>query len=179
MTTSATSAQTIRPQTDEFAEYYGSYINLVPDANILNTLKKQHAETSALISSLSEEQGSLRYAPGKWSIKELIGHLIDSERIFAYRALRFGRNDKIDLPGFDQNGYIENADFDSRTMADLASEYSHVRSATLDLFEHLTNEAWARRGVANESPITVRAIAWIISGHELHHLARIRSDYLK
>ena len=176
---SATSAQTIRPEASEFAEYYGNYVNLVPEANILNTLKEQHAQTCEFISSLSEEQGKLRYDAGKWSIKEIVGHLIDSERIFAYRALRFARNDKLELPGFDQNGYVENGDFDNRTMADLAREYSHVRSATLDLFEHLNADAWTRRGIANESEISVRAIAWIIGGHEIHHIAGIRSNYLK
>ena len=179
MTTSATLAQTIRPETNEFAEYYGKYINLVPDANILNTLKEQHAGTTEFISKLSEEQGRLRYDEGKWSIKEVIGHLIDCERIFAYRALRFARNDKVELAGFDQNGYVENGDFDVRTLPDLAREYSHVRAATLDLFENLNEEAWSRRGTANESEITVRAIAWIIGGHEIHHIAGIRSNYLK
>lgn len=179
MTTSATSSQTIRPETNEFAEYYGKYVKLVPDANILNTLKEQHAKTTEFISALSEEQGTLRYAEGKWSIKEMIGHLIDSERIFAYRALRFARNDKVELPGFDQNGYVENGDFDNRSLADLAREYSHVRAATLDLFEHLNEEAWSRRGTANENEITVRAIAWIIGGHEIHHIDGIKSNYLK
>ena len=179
MTSTATSNISTRPESDEFASYYAKYIELVPSANIVSTLREQQAGTAEFISTLTNDQGNSRYEPGKWSVKEVIGHIIDCERIFAYRALRFARNDKVELSGFEQDGYVENGAFDDRTLSDLAQEYSHVRSATLDLLEHLTDEAWSRRGVANGNEVSVRAIAWIIGGHELHHVSGIRSNYLK
>jgi uncharacterized damage-inducible protein DinB len=179
VTSTATSNISTRPESDEFASYYAKYIELVPSASIVSTLREQQTGTAEFISTLTDDQGNSRYEPGKWSVKEVIGHIIDCERIFAYRALRFARNDKVELSGFEQDGYVENGAFDDRTMSDLAQEYSHVRSATLHLLEHLTDEAWSRRGVANGNEVSVRAIAWIIGGHELHHVSGIRSNYLK
>ena len=168
----------IKPAVDEFAEYYGKYIDLVPNGSIVDNLNKQMTQTRDLLASLTEEQGNHRYQDGKWSIKEVVGHIIDCERIFAYRALRFARNDQTPLPGFDQNGFVASAGFESRKLADIAAEYSHVRQASLDLLEHLDDAAWERRGQANESEISVRALAWIMSGHELHHIAAIKSCIL-
>ncbi len=167
-----------RPDSTEYAPYFEKYISLVPDGQIVATLSSQNDDTLKLLSSLSEAQGELRYAPGKWSIKEVIGHLIDAERIFAYRAMRFARNDQTPLPGFDENGYVANADFSARSLSDLIDEFKTVRESSLFLFKHLSDEVWSRRGVSNNDGISVCALAWIIAGHELHHLGIIRSRYL-
>lgn len=141
-------------------------------------MSEQNKETLALLRGLSESQADSRYAPGKWSVKELVGHLIDSERIFTYRALRFARNDKTELPGFEQDDYIKHASFGARSIGDLADELEHVRRASLDLFRSLDEEAWQRRGLANDAEISVRALAYIIAGHELHHVQVLKTKYL-
>jgi uncharacterized damage-inducible protein DinB len=167
-----------KPDTTEYLPYYGRYVSLVPDGDILTVLGKQAEETAALLNSIPESQGGFRYAPDKWSIKELVGHLIDCERIFAYRALRFARNDKTPLPGFEQDDYVTNASFDSCKLSDLASELKSVRQSTLFLFKHLDTNAWMRTGLANDSEASVRALAHIIAGHELHHRGILSSRYL-
>jgi hypothetical protein len=167
-----------RPDSTEHAPYFGKYIALVPDGEIVATLGNQIEETLDLLGGLSEAQGDLRYAPGKWSVKEVIGHLIDAERIFAYRALRFARNDQTPLAGFDENSYAANSSFGSRALADLAEEFKLVRGSNIYLFKHLDDEAWSRHGVSNQNEISVRALAWITAGHELHHREIIRSRYL-
>src|SRR5205085_154662 len=144
--------------------YYGKYISLVADGDILAALNQQLDETLSLLGSISESQANFRYAPDKWSIKELVGHVIDAERIFSYRALRFARNDQTPIEGFEQDDYIRNASFDDYTLNDLASEFAHVRRASLSLFKHLDEEAWQRRGTASESEVSVRALAYIIAG---------------
>ena len=168
----------IKPAADEFAEYYGKYIDLVPKGNVVDNLRKQMSQTRDLLAGLTEEQGNHRYEEGKWSIKEVIGHIIDCERVFAYRALRFARNDQTPLPGFDQDGFAVNGRFNERKLTDIAAEYSHVRQASIDLLDYMDESAWERRGLANEAEISVRAIAWIMSGHELHHISAITSKYL-
>ena len=169
-----------RPDATEYAPYYGKYVSLVADSsNILESLDRQLDETLALLGRIPEEQAGFRYAPGKWSIKELVGHMIDTERIFSYRALRFARNDKTPLEGFEQDDYIRGASFDDYRLADLASEFAHVRRATLSLFKHLNKEAWDRTGIASDSQVSVRALAYIIAGHELHHLEILRSRYVQ
>lgn len=168
-----------KPAADEYAPYYERYIGLVPEGDIIATLRGQMDDTLNLLAGLTDEQANHRYAPDKWSIKEVIGHIIDGERVFAYRALRFARNDKTPLPGFEQDDYVKNGSFDNRRLSDLAKEYEHVRSATIDLFDQLSAEAWERRGTANDSEASVRAIAWSIGGHELHHKGVIREKYLQ
>lgn len=168
-----------KPDETEYLSYYGRYISLVPDGDILTLLSKQREATIALLRSIPESQANFRYAPDKWSIKELVGHVIDTERIFAYRALRFARNDKTPLPGFEQDDYIRHASFDDCALGDLASEFESVRQSSLFLFKHLDKEAWMRRGVASESEVSVRALAYIIAGHELHHREILRSRYLQ
>jgi DinB superfamily len=167
-----------RPDSTEYAPYYEKYISLVPGDSIVTTLSSQIEETLKLLSVLSEAQGELRYAPGKWSIKEVIGHLIDAERIFTYRALRMARSDRTPLPGFDENFYVENGNFGDRRVAELADEFQAVRKSSVYIFRHLSEEAWARGGVASDNKVSVRAIAHIIAGHELHHLGIIRTRYL-
>ena len=167
-----------KPDSTEYAPYFEKYIALVPEGEIVATLDRQIESTLSLIRGLSEAQGEHRYAPEKWSVKEVIGHLIDAERIFAYRALRFARNDATPLPGFDENSFVANAGFDSRSLADLADEFEHTRKSNAYLFKHLDGEASLRRGVSNNSEISVRALAYIIAGHELHHVGILRTRYL-
>lgn len=167
-----------KPDDTEYAPYYSRYISLVPDAGILSVLSSQLDDTLALLGGVPESQAGYRYAPDKWSIKELVGHMIDTERIFAYRALRFARNDKTPLSGFEQDDYITNASFDNHPLSELAKEFESVRRSSLFMFRHLDEEAWIHRGVASESEVSVRALAYIIAGHERHHMEILRSRYL-
>lgn len=173
-----TQAMIARPGTDEYAPYYGTYIGKVPEGDLRALLATQLGETLALIRSIPEARGVHRYAPDKWSIKEVIGHLSDSERIFAYRALRIGRGDTTPLPGFEQNDYVPTGRFDARTLRDLADELAAVRQATIQLFAHLDEAALERRGTASGKPVSVRALAYIIAGHERHHVGIIKTRYL-
>ena len=169
-----------KPDETEYLPYYGRYIALVPDnRNILPVLSDQMEDTLALLRSIPESQAGFRYAPDKWSIRELVGHVIDTERIFAYRALRFARHDQTPLPGYEQDDYISNASYDAHPLGELAAEFESVRRSTLFLFKHLDAEAWIRRGTANESEVSVRALAYIIAGHELHHKEVLRNRYLQ
>jgi uncharacterized damage-inducible protein DinB len=167
-----------RPREGEFAPYYGRYVALVPDGPITETLGVQITESLDLLSPLSEETARFRYAPGKWSVKEVVGHVADGERVFAYRALRFARGDATELPGFDQEVYAANARFQDRPLPDVLRELTDVRAATLSLFRSLGDEAWDRGGLANGVPVTVRALAWIIAGHERHHRSQLLERYL-
>jgi hypothetical protein len=167
-----------KPDSTEYAPYYERYISLVPDGEIVVTLGKQIEGTLGLIRGLSAAHGDLRYAPGKWSVKEVIGHLIDAERIFAYRALRIARNDTTPLPGFDENSFVDNAGFGARSLADLAEEFEYTRMSNVCLFKSLGGGPSMRLGVASDNKVSVRAIAYIIAGHELHHVGILRSRYL-
>lgn len=167
-----------RPEPGEYASGYERYISLVPDEDLVKTLERQGAETLALLRALGEEKGAHRYEPGKWSVKQLVGHINDGERLFSYRALAFARGDSQPLPGMEQEEWMAGADFDARTLSDLADEFEAVRSATLHLFRHLPPEAWARRGSASGSEVTVRALAYVIAGHEAHHVRVLRERYL-
>ncbi|MDB4951491.1 MAG: DinB-like domain protein [Gemmatimonadetes bacterium] len=169
---------TERPVESEYAPYYHKYIALVPDGAVADTLESQIAETLALLASIGEADGDRAYAPGKWTVKEVVGHMADTERIFTYRALRAARGDDTPLPGFDENTYVPAGEFGGRTLASLADELAAVRAATVALFRNLPAPAWSRRGVANGTPFAVRAIAWIAAGHELHHRGLFRTRYL-
>lgn len=173
-----TAARAIRPVEGEFLPYYDTYIKLVPAGDVLSTLDAQMLDTQALLRGLPASAATYRYAPGKWSVNEVIGHLIDSERIFAARALRFARNDPTPLPGFEQDDYVGNSKFDAYPLAELASEWDSVRRATVFLFRHLEEPAWMRRGIANNAEVSVRALAYIIAGHELHHREILSARYL-
>ncbi len=168
-----------KPESDEYAAYYERYISLVPDGEVVETLERQGAETLALLRSLPEERGAHRYEPGKWSVKQLVGHVIDGERIFSYRALAFARGDSQALPGMEQDEWMAGVDFDARTLSSLVDEFESVRAATLHLLRHLSPEAWARGGTASGNEITVRALAYIIAGHEAHHVRILRERYLR
>jgi DinB family protein len=173
-----TAATASRPVEGEFLPYYERYISLVPDGDVLSMLEEQMIDTQSLLRGIPPAVSTYRYAPGKWSVNELIGHVIDSERIFAARALRFARNDPTPLPGFEQDDYVRNSNFDPYPIAELASEWESVRRATVFLFKHLEEPAWMRRGVANNAEVSVRALAYIIAGHELHHREILRERYL-
>lgn len=166
-----------RPAADEFFEYYGKYIDKVPGEDALSALSSQIPETLGLLRPVTEEKALHRYAPGKWSIKEVVGHLADSERVFAYRALRFGRGDATPLPGFEENQYVPAGHFDLRPLSDVIDEYAAVRAASIALFRGLDAEALVRRGSANGKSVSVRALAWIAAGHELHHRGLLVERY--
>ncbi len=172
-----TAAAIPRPAAAEYDSYYGRYIDKVPEGDLLRTLEDQARETQRLLAGLSDAKALHRYAAGKWSIKEVIGHVADTERVYAYRALRFARADATALPGFDEKAWVPAGSFDARSLADLAGELDAVRRATLALFRGLDAAALSRRGTANDAAVSVRAIAWIIAGHERHHVALLHERY--
>jgi uncharacterized damage-inducible protein DinB len=178
MTAAVETGRSTRPESSEHVPYYATYIARVPNGDIVRQLTTQIADTNALLGSLSESQAAHRYAEGKWSIREVVGHLCDTERVFTYRAMRFARSDSTPVPGFDENHYVAHGRFDSRTLSNLAGEFRAVRAATIAFFDGLTNDDWPLRGVANGNGITVRALAWIAAGHELHHVHILRTRYL-
>jgi hypothetical protein len=167
-----------RPAPTEYAAYYRGYVDRVPEGDVVATLERQLDEMLTLLASIPETKGGHRYEPGKWSIKELIGHINDAERIFAYRALRIGRGDATPLPGFEQDGYIATGRFDDRTLADLADEFGHIRRATLSLVRGFDDAAWARSGTASDVGVSARAVVYILAGHAAHHTAILRERYL-
>lgn len=167
-----------RPDASEHLPYYARYVDRVPEGDLLQTLRAQLQETLALVRGLPEERGGHRYAPGKWSIRQVLSHVIDTERIFAYRALRIARGDATPLASFDENAYAAASNADARTLADLAEELEHVRLGNLAMFRALDGEALARRGAASGGEVSVRALAWILAGHERHHVALLRERYL-
>jgi hypothetical protein len=166
-----------RPEPTEHIPYYRKYIDLVPEGDLLALLDTQHRATQAMLAPLTPQQARHRYADGKWSVTEVIGHLADSERIFAYRALRFARADTTPLPGFDEKAYTPAGRFDDRSLGDVAAEFAAVRAATVALFRGLAGDALARTGIASNGVVSVRALAYIIAGHERHHVALLRTHY--
>jgi DinB superfamily len=182
--TSSTATASTRPQPGDYAPYYDRYISLVrhnetPAGDILAALEDQRRQMLLLLSGRTEADGELRYAPDKWSLKEVLGHVNDTERIMSYRALRISRGDATPIEGYEQDDYVRNGPFARRQLADLIEEYIAVRRATVSLFRNLDEAAWSRRGVANKNEVTVRALAYIIAGHELHHRGIIEEKYLK
>jgi len=167
-----------RPDASEYAPYYGKYIELVPGNDVLSALRGQIGDTLGTLREVSDADSLRRYAEGKWSLREVAGHLMDTERIMAYRALRIARNDATPLAGFDQDPYIAAAGFDRRDWNGLIDEFEAVRRSNVLLFEGLEGEAWARLGVTNGNGISVRALGYIIAGHELHHMRIVRERYL-
>ncbi|MEM8885438.1 MAG: DinB family protein [Planctomycetota bacterium] len=167
-----------RPESHEYGAYYGGYIDRVPDGDILATLASQREEFLSLVRSVPEERGGHRYAPGKWSIRELLGHLVDTERVLGYRALVIARGDATPLPGFEQDDYVEGGHFDRRTIADLADEFEALRRSHEILFTSFDDEVWVRSGTASESPFSTRALAWIMAGHVFHHADILAARYL-
>jgi hypothetical protein len=166
-----------RPQAGEYAPYYDRYISLIQGDDILNTLDHQRRQTMLLLSGRDDHDGDFRYAPEKWSAKEVLGHVCDTERIFAYRALRIARADATPLEGFEQDDYVRHGLFAHRPLADLVEDFIAVRRATLSLLRNLDEVAWTRCGIANKNEVSVRALAYIIAGHELHHRRILEEKY--
>lgn len=167
-----------RPDRSEYDPYYEHYVSLVEDRDIIDTLASQPTILRDLLTAVPEEKGSFAYADGKWSIKEVLGHLIDGERMFAYRLLRISRGDQTPIEGFEQDGYIENAHSNDRSFADLLEEFSLLRRANMIFFNNLRDEAWSRVGTANNVRISVRALVYIMAGHIEQHLGILRERYL-
>jgi uncharacterized damage-inducible protein DinB len=175
---SAKQVAQVRPLATDYAAYYEKYVSLITGTDILAILEAQQLVMSQLLGARSEREGNFRYAADKWTLKEVIGHVTDAERVFSYRALRFSRGDKTPVEGFEQDDYVKNGGFNERKLNDIAEEFSQVRSATLALLHGLDGEAWERRGTANKNEVTVRALAYIIAGHELHHRRILEEKYL-
>ncbi|HET9226929.1 MAG TPA: DinB family protein [Thermoanaerobaculia bacterium] len=166
-----------RPGLGEYADFYAGYIAALPPGDILEILERQKDQLRHLAETVTGDQETFRYAPGKWSVREVLGHVIDGERVFSYRALRFSRGDETPLPSFDENFYVDNADFDSRTLKSLIEEMILLRSANVLFFRELGPEKLTRVGVANTYPVSVRALAFILAGHLQHHLNGLRERY--
>ena len=167
-----------RPHSNDYAPYYAKYVMLVPDGDFLETLETQLNEMKKLLEPLTNQQGDFRYAPGKWSIKETLGHVNDAERVFAYRILRLARGDQTPLPGFEQDDYVKVANSSARKLSDLLEEFTAIRRATIALIRSLDAVSWLRRGTASGTEVSVLAIAFIIAGHALHHRAIFEKQYL-
>ena len=165
------------PEPNEYAPYYSKYISLLKSDDLVETLASQARDTCGLLNRISEEQANSRYEPGKWSIKEVLGHINDTERIFSYRALRIGRNDQRPIEGYEQDDYVRYGPFGNCRLSDLLEEFQAVRQSTLLLLKKFDQEAWLRRGVANQNEVSVRALGYIIAGHELHHRSILKDKY--
>lgn len=166
-----------RPEPGENTPYYDRYISLVAGADILGTLEAQRRQMLLLLSGRDEAGGDFRYAPDKWSAKEVLGHVCDTERIFAYRALRISRGDRTPMEGFEQDDYVRNGPFARIALPEIIEDYIAVRRATLTVLRNLNEADWTRRGIANKNEVTVRALAYIIAGHELHHRSILEEKY--
>jgi hypothetical protein len=163
-----------RPEPTEYAPYYEKYIALVPENDILNAMISAAETGLAFLAGISENNASICHPPYTWTIKQVVGHLTDSERVFGYRALRFARGDSTPLPGFDENAYAKAIQFDDIPLPDLLDEFADLRRSHVAFFEHLSDEAWQRRGTANNAAVSVRALAYILIGHERHHASILR-----
>lgn len=166
-----------RPETSEYDEFYETYVGKVPDGDVLGTLEAGRVEWIDLVGR-SGGRGGFAYAPGKWTLREVLGHVIDSERVFAYRALHFARADPSPLPGMDQEHWAGHSNAADRPLAHLLGEFDHVRRSTIAMLSGLDTEAWSRQGVASGCTFTVRALAWIIAGHEIHHRRIVAERYV-
>jgi hypothetical protein len=166
-----------RPQPDEYSVFAARYVDLVPDGPILEILERQKDSTYKLFSAISAEKAGYAYADGKWTIKEMLGHMADTERVFAFRALAFSR-EAIELPGFDQDVYMVNNSFNSRSIDDIANEFKTLRETTLYLFRSISDVQSEQKGIASGYPVSVRALAYMIAGHELHHINILNERYL-
>jgi hypothetical protein len=167
-----------RPAADECSAYYHTYTQLVPDGDIVDALRAQHAQIDDIMHDMSEAHAAARPAPGAWSAKQVLLHLIDAERLFCFRALWFARGEQSALPGMEPEPWVTLSNADAREVRDLVAEFAHVRAASVSFFHNLDPDAWLRRGSASGAVMSVRALAWIIAGHELHHARSLREEYL-
>lgn len=168
----------MRPPKNAYGDYYKNYISLVEEDDLRSALKSSVERSKHFWSSLTEEQGGFRYAEGKWSIKELLQHIIDTERIFSYRALAFARGETTELPGYNENEYADNCRADARKLSDMVDELLNLRKSTIHLFTSLSEETLDLIGTASNSPLSARAAGFIIVGHEMHHLKVVKERYL-
>lgn len=167
----------IAPEPSEYNPYYGRYVSMVKTDNIVVTLETQIQDTLAILRRVDESKANHRYAPDKWTVKDLLGHMSDTERIFAYRALRISRGDKTPIEGFEQDDYVRNGPFANCRWSDLVDEFGAIRRTTVFLFRSLNEGAWGRRGTASGHEVTVRALAFMTAGHELHHRKILKEKY--
>lgn len=168
-----------RPSKEEYAAHFGHYVDEVPEADIREALAQSLRTTTELYATFSEDRANYRYAPGKWSLKQVLGHVADNERIMAYRALRIARGDRTPLAGYDENVLVNNASFDEMPLTAIVDDYVAVRGATFTLLNGVADEAWTRTGTVSGNESSARAWIYILAGHELHHLNVIRDRYLK
>ncbi|GAB5407875.1 MAG: DinB family protein [Balneolaceae bacterium] len=166
------------PEASEYAHFYSTYVGLVEKTNIIHTLNEQMHEVFTLMNSVPGDKAYFKYAPDKWTLKEVLGHMIETERVFAYRALAISRGDKKSLSGMDQDEYMDGNNYNNRTLANLSNEYLAVRVATIHLLNSMTKKMISRTGIASGTEVSVRALAFIIAGHDSHHLSIIKERYL-
>jgi len=169
----------IRPDLAKVPSFYMTYVEYVKDEDMMDSMERSNADALKLIYTIPEEKGTFRYAQGKWSIKELLCHMMDAERVFAYRALRFSRNDKTPLPGFDENSYAPQANAHSRTVLQIAMEMKRLRQSTIDLYKSFSPDMLSREGTASNTALSVINLGFIIPGHETHHCRILRDRYLQ
>ena len=168
-----------KPEVTEYAPYYSRYIDLVGEGDIVRILEEELDAGMRVLRRFSEWDGAYRYAAGKWSIKEVIGHIIDTERVMAFRALWFARGTQAELPGFEQDDWVKNSNFDASELSILVDEWAMLRRSNVEFFRSLPAEAWSHHGVANKGQITVKALAYVIAGHEMHHRNVLALRYVK
>jgi uncharacterized damage-inducible protein DinB len=168
-----------KPQPDEYAPYAAGYVNKVPNGPVLEILDYLKDSTYNFFSRMTDAQAEYAYAEGKWTLKQVLGHMIDTERVFAFRAFCFSRGEQQPLPGFDQDMYVDNANFEGRSIQDLATEFKIVRESSLFLYRSLTEEQGLLKGTASNHPVSVRALVYMTAGHELYHLDLIKENYIK
>ncbi len=167
-----------RPQADEFVPFYAGYVQRIPEnSDIIALMSSQPDALQGLLKRVTEAQANARPAPQEWSIKEVLGHICDAERVFAYRAMRIARADTTPLPGFEQNSYIRATDFNTRSLQDLIDEFTFQRRANILCFKALTADETARTGITSDNPVSVRAVLYIIVGHVMHHIESLKNDY--
>lgn len=166
------------PTKEDYAPYYDTYVKLVKEGNLLEQLKVEHQHTQEILQKLETSAGDFRYAEGKWSIKELLLHMLDTEQIMSYRALRIARGDQTPMPGFDQDDYVDIVDATSLSLADLVADWQALRLHTIRLFSRFSKDVWDNKGTASNAPFTVRSLAYIVLGHELHHRRVLKERYL-
>ncbi|HLV26652.1 MAG TPA: DinB family protein [Gemmatimonadales bacterium] len=171
------SAFSVRPQPSEFAPFYMGYVNAVPDGSLLHTLGSAHDTTMRWLRAVPPDREDFRYAEGKWTVREVIGHIADAERVFAHRMLRFARADSTPLSAFEENAWVDMARFERRSLSELLDEWATVRAATLALLSTFDETELSRTGTASGSTVSARGLAWIIAGHELHHVRLLRERY--
>jgi hypothetical protein len=167
-----------KPDYSDLSEYYQTYFSCIPEDDLLHAFEKQVNDTHIFLKGISGAQSEFAYEEGKWSIREVLGHLCDTERILVYRALRFARNDNTGLPGFDENAYVRNANFSTRSWASLVEEKLGISQSSLIFFRNLPSESFDYSGIANKTPVSVRALMYFILAHERHHLSIIKERYL-